>query len=359
MHIRKFQISMVAFLVAAAAGCSRGEKPRARARDDAPRSRKGRNGSTGLRQPVGRGRRHARRRRPGHDCVAGRRRRQPRPRGPRRSRQGRAGRSSSSIAKSSQYNLEIRRRRWRARWRSTERPSPDTCRRSSKHRTCRRPRRSSAGEAGIRACEELNKRQLVPEAGARRRRHDPAREAGGLRLRAAERQEPARGHRRVERDVKLADRQLRDASIRAPFDGYVQKRLVSLGEFVKSQTPVMNIVRVDPLKVTAEIPEAHGAVGPGRPAGRPAGRRVSRQGDHRQGVADQPGRQHADARVPVRSAGAQRRGRCSSRARSPACTSTTALVEPVLTHSLRGHAVPLRRQPRLRRHGRSPGGARS
>ena len=55
--------------------------------------------------------------------------------------------------------------------------------------------------------------------------------------------------------VKLADRQLRDASIRAPFDGYVQKRMVSLGEFVKSETPVMSLVRVDSLKVTAEIPE--------------------------------------------------------------------------------------------------------
>jgi multidrug efflux pump subunit AcrA (membrane-fusion protein) len=55
--------------------------------------------------------------------------------------------------------------------------------------------------------------------------------------------------------VKLAQRQLRDASIRAPFDGYVQQRLVSLGELVKAQMPVMKIVRVDPLKVTAEIPE--------------------------------------------------------------------------------------------------------
>jgi len=55
--------------------------------------------------------------------------------------------------------------------------------------------------------------------------------------------------------MKLAERALRDATIRAPFDGYVQKRLVSLGEFVKAQTPVMSIVRVDPLKVTAEIPE--------------------------------------------------------------------------------------------------------
>jgi HlyD family secretion protein len=55
--------------------------------------------------------------------------------------------------------------------------------------------------------------------------------------------------------VKLADRQLRDTSIRAPFDGYVQKRMVSLGEFVKSETPVISLVRVDSLKVTAEIPE--------------------------------------------------------------------------------------------------------
>jgi multidrug efflux pump subunit AcrA (membrane-fusion protein) len=56
--------------------------------------------------------------------------------------------------------------------------------------------------------------------------------------------------------AKLADRQLRDASIRAPFNGYVEKRLVSLGQLVNVQAPVMSVVRVDPLKVTAEIPEA-------------------------------------------------------------------------------------------------------
>jgi RND family efflux transporter MFP subunit len=55
--------------------------------------------------------------------------------------------------------------------------------------------------------------------------------------------------------LKLADRQLRDASIRAPFDGYVQKRMVSVGELVKDQMPVMTVVRVDPLKLLAEIPE--------------------------------------------------------------------------------------------------------
>jgi membrane fusion protein (multidrug efflux system) len=55
--------------------------------------------------------------------------------------------------------------------------------------------------------------------------------------------------------LQLADRELRDATIRAPFEGYVQKRLISLGEFVKNQAPVMEIVRLDPLKAVGEIPE--------------------------------------------------------------------------------------------------------
>jgi len=103
--------------------------------------------------------------------------------------------------------------------------------------------------------EELNKRQLVPKQ---------ALEDADTTLRSkrAAYESALQNARNLGADidasnamVKLADRQLRDAVIRAPFDGYVQKRLVSLGQFVKSQTPVMNIVRVDPLKVTGEIPE--------------------------------------------------------------------------------------------------------
>jgi multidrug efflux pump subunit AcrA (membrane-fusion protein) len=58
-----------------------------------------------------------------------------------------------------------------------------------------------------------------------------------------------------EASMKLAGRQLRDTDIRAPFEGYVEKRLVNLGELVKAQMPVMAIVRLNPLKVIAEIPE--------------------------------------------------------------------------------------------------------
>ena len=58
--------------------------------------------------------------------------------------------------------------------------------------------------------------------------------------------------------MKLADRQLRDTYIRAPFDGYVQRRFVNLGQLVKGSgapVPVMGVVRIDPLRVTGEIPE--------------------------------------------------------------------------------------------------------
>jgi len=62
--------------------------------------------------------------------------------------------------------------------------------------------------------------------------------------------------------MKLADRQLRDTTIRAPFDGYVQQRMVNLGQLVKGSSAipaaVMSVVRVDPLKVTAELPEKMG-----------------------------------------------------------------------------------------------------
>ena len=55
--------------------------------------------------------------------------------------------------------------------------------------------------------------------------------------------------------LRLAERQLTDASIKAPFDGYIQKRLVSPGQFVQVQTPIVSVVKVDPLKLITEVPE--------------------------------------------------------------------------------------------------------
>jgi len=103
---------------------------------------------------------------------------------------------------------------------------------------------------------ELYKRQLVPQ-----QLLDDADAA--FRSKQASYEVSLQNARNLRADIaasvastKLADRQLRDTSIRAPFNGFVEKRLVSVGQLVNVQTPVMNIVRIDPLKVTAEIPEA-------------------------------------------------------------------------------------------------------
>jgi multidrug efflux pump subunit AcrA (membrane-fusion protein) len=106
--------------------------------------------------------------------------------------------------------------------------------------------------------EELHKRQLVPRQTlddadtvfqSKRASHESSLQSA-KNLRAS--------IQASEASMKLADRQLRDTEIRAPFDGYVEKRLVNLGELVKTQMPVMAVVRVDPLKVIAEIPERLG-----------------------------------------------------------------------------------------------------
>jgi RND family efflux transporter MFP subunit len=108
---------------------------------------------------------------------------------------------------------------------------------------------------GFDRATELSKRQLLSQQAL-----DDADAA--LRTKQAEYDSSLQNARNMAADIdassaaaNLAERQLRDASIRAPFDGYVEQRIVSIGELVKAQMPVMKIVRIDPLKVTSEIPE--------------------------------------------------------------------------------------------------------
>lgn len=55
-----------------------------------------------------------------------------------------------------------------------------------------------------------------------------------------------------------ATRELQATTVRAPFDGVVAERLVSQGQFVQVQTPLVRIVRLHPLRLVAEIPERFG-----------------------------------------------------------------------------------------------------
>ena len=113
----------------------------------------------------------------------------------------------------------------------------------------------SQAQQGFQRATELHKRQLISE-----QTRDDADTT--LRLKRAAYDASLQEAKNLQADIdasaaalRLAERQLRDASIRAPFDGYVQQRMVSLGELVKVQAPVMTVVRVDPLKLLSEIPE--------------------------------------------------------------------------------------------------------
>jgi RND family efflux transporter MFP subunit len=56
-------------------------------------------------------------------------------------------------------------------------------------------------------------------------------------------------------EFELARQQVSDTSLRAPFDGAVQARLANLGEFLAGGSPVVRLVKTDPLRLRLEVPE--------------------------------------------------------------------------------------------------------
>jgi RND family efflux transporter MFP subunit len=61
------------------------------------------------------------------------------------------------------------------------------------------------------------------------------------------------------RELALAQQQLSDAVIIAPFDGIVEERRVSPGEYVQIGQAVVTLVRTDQLRFTAGVPESKAA----------------------------------------------------------------------------------------------------
>ena len=56
-------------------------------------------------------------------------------------------------------------------------------------------------------------------------------------------------------ELEIARQQLADTSIAAPFAGVVQEKRTSIGEYLAAGTPIVNVVRMDPLWLKAEVPE--------------------------------------------------------------------------------------------------------
>ncbi|MDV7392514.1 efflux RND transporter periplasmic adaptor subunit, partial [Arthrospira platensis SPKY1] len=62
---------------------------------------------------------------------------------------------------------------------------------------------------------------------------------------------------RYEADIKLLDVQLEKMQIKAPFSGVLGLRTISEGSFVSPGTPIVSLVRIDPIHIQFSIPEKY------------------------------------------------------------------------------------------------------
>jgi multidrug efflux pump subunit AcrA (membrane-fusion protein) len=60
---------------------------------------------------------------------------------------------------------------------------------------------------------------------------------------------------RYKAQLDLQRKKLRDATVRAPFAGAVKERQVTLGQYVRVNTPLLTLVKTDPLRLRLEVPE--------------------------------------------------------------------------------------------------------
>ena len=55
--------------------------------------------------------------------------------------------------------------------------------------------------------------------------------------------------------LELQRKKLRDTSVRAQFNGAVKERTVNVGQYVRVNTPLFTLVKIDPLRLKLEVPE--------------------------------------------------------------------------------------------------------
>ncbi len=60
-------------------------------------------------------------------------------------------------------------------------------------------------------------------------------------------------------DIAVAQKKVNDATVRAPFDGSVSQKLVSPGQYTNANTPLLTVVKTNPMRLRVEIPETAAA----------------------------------------------------------------------------------------------------
>ncbi len=68
----------------------------------------------------------------------------------------------------------------------------------------------------------------------------------------------------LEADIQLIEARISETELRAPFDGVVGLRMISEGAFATTQTRIVRLVKISPLKIEFSVPERYaGEITPG------------------------------------------------------------------------------------------------
>ena len=111
---------------------------------------------------------------------------------------------------------------------------------------------------------QLFQRQLIAARDVENARHSfnvAAAQLAGARVALAQHPDQVRSAeadlQRAEATLGIAQKRLADTTVRASLAGFVAKRHISAGEFVRDNTPLFTIVIANPLKYVGTVPERH------------------------------------------------------------------------------------------------------
>jgi membrane fusion protein (multidrug efflux system) len=115
-------------------------------------------------------------------------------------------------------------------------------------------RRARVEEAEAAFADQQRQTERVRELSQKKIASDAQLDQGELALRLAKSRVNA-----ARAELGLSERALRDATVVAPFDGLVAKRLVSQGEYVAPGAPLVELVALDPIEISFHVTEIDSA----------------------------------------------------------------------------------------------------
>lgn len=112
-----------------------------------------------------------------------------------------------------------------------------------------RERIANLSKTGIASPSELDTAEAASTVA--QTRYDAALEAARARIATLAQRRAA---------YQIAQKQLADTTVTAPYDGVIQNRASSVGEYVATGTPLVTLVKTDPLRLRLDVPERESAL---------------------------------------------------------------------------------------------------